>query len=67
MAGLVSSMSVRSGSAWVEISMTGAVAATVDLVKSLREIEAAFFADIYIDQCYVGSQLLDGPERVGIR
>ena len=39
----------------------------VDLLKSLREIEAAFFSDIYIDQCYVGSQLLDGPERVGIR
>jgi len=33
----------------------------VDLVKSLREIEAAFFADIYVDQCYVGSQLPDGP------
>ena len=28
-------------------------------MKSLREIEAAFVSEIYIDQCYVGSQLLE--------
>ena len=55
MAGLVSIMSARSGSAWVDISITGTGAPSSPFLKCLSKIEAALFAEIHIDKRDVGS------------